>query len=61
MIIQFCCRSKCPAIEVTEDGDIVIFEQTPSKQYYGEIIMNKDSFKDLITAAKQGKFDELLD
>lgn len=60
MIVQFCCRSKCPAIKLLDDGDIVIFEQTPTKQYYGEIIMNKDSFKDLIEAAKQGKFDNLL-
>lgn len=60
MIIEFCCRSKCPAIELLDDGDVIIFEQTPSKQYYGEIIMNRDSFKDLINSAKQGKFDNLL-
>jgi hypothetical protein len=60
MVIQFCCRSKCPAVGVTENGDVIIFEQDPNEQYFGEITMNKDSFKDFVEACKEGKFDSLF-
>lgn len=58
--IEFCRSKCCPIVQKTDDGDIVIYEQSPSNFYHGEITMNIDSFRDMVSAAKEGKFDSLL-
>lgn len=54
-IIEFCCKSKCPVIEYTEDSNIIVLGDANGPE--GITTWSKEQFKDFVLAAKEGKFD----
>lgn len=55
------CRSKCCPVIRVEDDSIYIEESMTNEGFGGSIKMKQESFKDLILAAKEGKFDGIID
>lgn len=54
-IIKFCKTSCCPTVEVDEDKIILGDPNGPE----GITVWTKDQFNDFLTAAKEGKFDNI--
>jgi hypothetical protein len=55
--IQFCRNKKCcPVVELQEDGSFLIGAK---EEGYSKFSMT--NMKDFVQAAKEGKFDSLLD
>lgn len=54
--VTFCKRAKCcPTVEVNEDGNFLI-----GGQEEGFTKFSKTNFEDFVSAAKEGKFDHLI-
>lgn len=54
--IEFCCGGKkCPIVEQVSNNQIVL-----GAKEEGFTTWDKDQFTDFVKAAKDGKFDELL-
>ena len=59
MIIEFCCKEKCPVIEYTENTDLVLLGDANGPE--GITTWTKEQFADFINAAKEGKFDNVIE
>lgn len=55
-IITFCCKNKCPFVEVVDDMILLGDANGPE----GITKWTKGNMKDFIEAAKDGKFDSLI-
>lgn len=54
--VQFCKNRKCcPIVEKTENGSFII-----GAEEEGFTVFSKTNFEDFISAAKEGKFDHLI-
>lgn len=58
MIIEFCCKDKCPVVEYSQDSDIVLLGDPNGPE--GVTTWSKEQFADFLVAAKMGKFDEII-
>jgi hypothetical protein len=58
MIIEFCCKDKCPVIEYTETSDVILLGDANGPE--GITTWTKQQFADFVFAAKLGKFDEII-
>lgn len=55
-IITFCCKNKCPFVEVIDDMVILGDAKGPE----GITKWTKENMNDFVKAAKEGKFDQLI-
>ena len=55
-VITFCKQKCCPVVEVQENNIILGDAKGPE----GITTWTKNQFKDFIEAAKEGKFDEIV-
>lgn len=58
MIIEFCCKDKCPVVEYSKDSDIVLLGDPNGPE--GVTTWSKEQFADFLVAAKLGKFDDII-
>ena len=58
MIIEFCCKEKCPIVEYTEESDVILLGDAEGPE--GITKWTKNQFADFVEAAKSGKFDEII-
>jgi hypothetical protein len=59
MIIEFCKDKCCPVIEYTENTDLVLLGDANGPE--GITTWTKEQFADFINAAKEGKFDNVIE
>jgi len=59
MIIKFCCKDKCPVIEYTEESNVVLLGDAEGPE--GVTTWTKQQFADFVEAAKEGKFDNIIE
>jgi hypothetical protein len=59
MRIEFCKEKCCPVIEYTEESNIVLLGDAEGPE--GVTTWTKQQFADFIEAAKEGKFDNIIE
>jgi hypothetical protein len=59
MIIEFCCKEKCPVIEYVENSNVVLLGDANGPE--GITTWSKEQFADFLNAAKEGKFDKIVE
>jgi hypothetical protein len=57
MIIEFCCKDKCPVVEYTDDSNTILLGDANGPE--GVTTWTKEQFADFVSAAKEGKFDKI--
>jgi hypothetical protein len=57
MIIEFCCKDKCPVVEYTDDSNTILLGDANGPE--GVTTWTKEQFADFVLAAKEGKFDKI--
>lgn len=58
MVIEFCCKDKCPVVEYMEESNIVLLGDANGPE--GITTWTKEQFADFVLAAKMGKFDDVI-
>lgn len=58
MIIEFCCKDKCPVVEYQDDSNTILLGDANGPE--GITVWSKEQFADFVNAAKEGKFDNIL-
>lgn len=58
MIIEFCCKDKCPVVEYTDNSNTILLGDANGPE--GITTWTKQQFADFVLAAKLGKFDEII-
>jgi hypothetical protein len=58
MVIEFCCKEKCPVVEYHDNTDVVLLGDSNGPE--GVTIWSKEQFADFLKAAKEGKFDNVI-
>jgi hypothetical protein len=59
MRIEFCKEKCCPVIEYTEESNIVLLGDAEGPE--GVTTWTKQQFADFVEAAKEGKFDNIIE
>ena len=59
MRIEFCKEKCCPVIEYTEDSNVVLLGDAEGPE--GVTTWTKQQFADFLEAAKEGKFDNIIE
>jgi hypothetical protein len=59
MIIEFCKEKCCPVIEYSETSDVILLGDANGPE--GISTWTKEQFADFINAAKEGKFDNIIE
>jgi len=59
MRIEFCKEKCCPVIEYTEESNVVLLGDAEGPE--GVTTWTKQQFADFIEAAKEGKFDNIIE
>jgi hypothetical protein len=59
MRIEFCKEKCCPVIEYTEESNIVLLGDAEGPE--GVTTWTKQQFADFLEAAKEGKFDNIIE
>jgi hypothetical protein len=59
MRIEFCKEKCCPVIEYTEESNVVLLGDAEGPE--GVTTWTKQQFADFLEAAKEGKFDNIIE
>jgi hypothetical protein len=59
MIIEFCKEKCCPVIEYVETSNVVLLGDANGPE--GITTWSKQQFADFLSAAKEGKFDNIIE
>jgi hypothetical protein len=59
MRIEFCKEKCCPVIEYTEESNVVLLGDAEGPE--GVTTWTKQQFADFVEAAKEGKFDNIIE